>query len=474
MSDSRSGRCRRPACSPVERAELVPVDVLDAAIARAEPGNRRSTRWSRSYREARAGPRGSRRGAGAGRAPLEGVRYWSRTIDTAAAHDAGLDDVRRRVRRRTPSGRPDPRAGGSWLAKTARTSSPGRHHRPAPLRPHPQPLVARRTPGGAAGARPPRWRRVRRCPGHRHGRLDPDPAAFLWRRRAQATFGAVPTGGVAALAPCWTRRADARTPAACGCWGRRSSYPCSRAVSSPPPLTQGRPAHRPRVRGRTPPPVRACPAAADALRRRCARGQLAAPAPAPYHPGRTVRPRTAHPSPARLWPAAVGGDGATSGPGWSCHRADPDDYVAARRARRRARRLASGSPTWISCSPPVTAVGPCASGRDPAYASRPWTYNPRRGLAGCRTGPARRFDPDGLPVGVQLTAAPGGKTHLLELATRLVRYLAARTLATRPTPTPHDTDQERVMRTSQVPPHHDERRRRAAGLDFHVGPSASG
>jgi aspartyl-tRNA(Asn)/glutamyl-tRNA(Gln) amidotransferase subunit A len=101
---------------------------------------------------------------------------------------------------------------------------------------------------------------------------------------------------------------------------------------------------------------------------------------------------------------------------------DPGHYVdaQARRADLRAAlaRLLTEVDLVLS---PVSTEGPCLVGRsDPDYREQVMTYTAPQSLAGlpALTLPAG-FDPDGLPVGVQLTGRPWSEPHLLDLAARL-------------------------------------------------------
>jgi aspartyl-tRNA(Asn)/glutamyl-tRNA(Gln) amidotransferase subunit A len=95
---------------------------------------------------------------------------------------------------------------------------------------------------------------------------------------------------------------------------------------------------------------------------------------------------------------------------------------------------------------PVSAEGPCAVGQsDPGYRERVMTYTAPQSLAGLPALTLRAgFDPDGLPIGIQLTGRPWRDHELLELAARLATELVDAEPNRWPHPAQTDTETERT------------------------------
>jgi len=439
-----------------ERAELSPVDVLDALIARAEAWEPEiNALVTPSYREAGAAARDSARRWARGVArPLEGVPVLVKDLIDTAGLRTTLGSAM--FADRVPTADAEVvalirRAGGIVLAKTAThefawgvtTDSPA-------FGPTRNPWSPDRTPGGSSGGSA-----AALAAGYAPLALGSDtagsiriPAAFCGVVGLKPTFGAVPTGGVAAFAPSLDHVGPmARTP-------EDLRLLWSALV---PEVPGGQPAPRhPRVGLLTDLPgpepnaaaVRACRRAADALAAAGAHVvELAGhrlPPPYPILAATVLAEGLRTHRRLGLWPARSAEYGADVRARLElATRADPDDYVAAQAGRAGVRAVLA---RWLTdvdlVLSPVTAVGPCAVGRgDPAYREQVMTYTAPQSLAGLPALALRAgFDPDGLPVGVQLTGRPWREDQLLDLAMRLSADLTDAEPNRRPNPSHTDTD----------------------------------
>ena len=439
-----------------ERAELSPVDVLDALIARAEAWEPEiNALVTPSYREAGAAARDSARRWARGVArPLEGVPVLVKDLIDTAGLRTTLGSAM--FADRVPTADAEVvalirRAGGIVLAKTAThefawgvtTDSPAFGTTRNPWSPD-------RTPGGSSGGSA-----AALAAGYAPLALGSDtagsiriPAAFCGVVGLKPTFGAVPTGGVAAFAPSLDHVGPmARTP-------EDLRLLWSALVPEAP---GGQPAPRhPRVGLLTDLPgpgpnaaaVRACRRAADALAAAGAHVvELAGhrlPPPYPILTATVLAEGLRTHRRLGLWPARSAEYGADVRARLELATgADPDDYVAAQAGRAGVRAVLA---RWLTdvdlVLSPVTAVGPCAVGRgDPGYREQVMTYTAPQSLAGLPALVLRAgFDPDDLPVGVQLTGRPWREDQLLDLAMRLSADLTDAEPNRRPNPPHAETD----------------------------------
>ncbi|HEX4249820.1 MAG TPA: amidase [Pseudonocardia sp.] len=441
--------------SGYRRAELSPVDVLEALIARAEAWEPElNALVTASYAEARAAARVSaRRWERGGARPLEGIPVLVKDLidtdglrttlgsamfaDRVPAADA---EVVAMVRR----------AGGIVLAKTATHEFAwGITTDSAAFGPTRNPWAPGRTPGGSSGGSA-----AALAAGYAPLALGSDtagsiriPAAFCGVAGLKPTFGAVPTEGVAALAPSLDHVGPmARTVEDLRLlWSVLGPSAPGRRLSAAPRVGLLLDLAGPAPDAAT---VLACRRAADALTAAGAHVvELAGdelPPPYPILAATVLAEGLRTHRRLGWWPARAGEYGADVRARLElATRTGPADYLDAQ-ARRAA--LRAGLARWLAdvdvLLSPVSGEGPCEVGRsDPGYRERVMTYTAPQSLAGVPALTLRAgFDPGGLPVGVQLTGRPWREDQLLELAARLSAQLADPEPTRWPDPSPTDTD----------------------------------